>query len=812
MCKLRYNIFTVFILLVLIASGLYGQTVVGEWKNYTSSLGMQDVVQYEDELYIATSGGLLIFAENNQKFNIFKDDAGLSSLDIQTAKFDDNQILWLGMAEGELNFFDATQKQVLQNYIVNYDLANFRENLSNITVINGNGNDCFVACQKQMQWGLLHFIKKSGQYYYKDYYFQYPENLAGINDLIIHNNNIFIATGEGLIRGDFVNTNLKSPDVWNFINDTDELNITSIIKLDNQVYFAGNSALYRLENNGIIKVDNDLNGNINKIYTIDQNNIRILTDNGVHDYDLLNEQLQQVVSEKAIDIISGQAPHLYGITGETGLWHFDGEKAQYYLPNTLISNKYSSIYVDGDRIAAASDRGISFSTEKGWYNIVRTGDYEQPFKGLTINNVDPDYFSAGSLAYHITGNGKIWSLVKRQNKYYATLHRSTIKNNNKGGLLSFDPLDPQNYTVYDTTDNIITASAGVGEGSAHYLVPAAMKKDPQGNLWIISQYAQNGNVLTVLTPEDEWHHFSIADSDGLLNHFLNDLTFGPDNKVWIASTTFNTAPISNGGIFMLDYNGTLEDKSDDSWKRFDQTDGLESNNAFSLDFDQTGILWIMTIAGIQKAEVIDNDLNFLYFSNGKYNLFSNLSFANFCRIKSDRDNNVWFSTEDEGMKIYSKTGEWWPLGQLNDSLDFSEGFTKENSDILSNTVLDFDFNEEDGKVYFATDNGISVLKYRYPVMQKEYKNLTAFPSPFIIPKHTKLVIDGLLENSSVKIMTLTGKVVRTIDENSEIIKGRQLHWDGRNDDGNYIGSGVYIVMAYNNEGKSKAGKIAVVRQ
>jgi flagellar hook assembly protein FlgD len=61
-------------------------------------------------------------------------------------------------------------------------------------------------------------------------------------------------------------------------------------------------------------------------------------------------------------------------------------------------------------------------------------------------------------------------------------------------------------------------------------------------------------------------------------------------------------------------------------------------------------------------------------------------------------------------------------------------------------------------------------------------------------------------------MTLTGELVVKINHNNDMVKGRQLHWDGRNKDGNYISSGVYIVMAYNDEGKSKAGKIAVVRE
>ncbi|MCF7885872.1 MAG: hypothetical protein K9M80_05195, partial [Candidatus Marinimicrobia bacterium] len=720
------KLYPLIIIFVLILSFGFakGQSVVGEWQNYTSSLYMQEGVNYHDYLYIATTGGLLTFSTVNNQFDNYKKPSGLSSLEINSIAIDDNNMLWLGMAEGEINFFDVKAKQTAPDYVRNYDINSFQKELNNVSVIRGNGNSFFAACQRQRQWGLIHFVKEKQEYLYKDYYFKFPDNINVITDLLLENNIIYLATGSGILAGDFINSNLKSPEQWEMIDNSESLNIGNLVESNGSIYFVGDKNLFKLEENRIIKLDNQQNGKIKKVYPIDAANLGLLVNSGVYNYNLKSEQASKVISNNAIDLITGESSNLFGITEGQGLWVYDGEHTDSYIPNTLISNKFSSISIGKKgQIAAASSKGLSFSTENGWYNVVRTNDYEQLFKGLTINEVDPNYFSACSLAYNLTSDGKIWSLVKRKEKYYATLHRSSIRNKHKGGLLTFDPDHPQNYTVYDTTNNVLTASAGIGEGSETYMVPAGMKLDNQGNLWIINQYAQNGNVITVLDNNDEWHHFSIKDFDGL-THFLNDMAFDSNQRVWFSSTTWSGDPYSHGGIFMLDFNGTLADKSDDSWKRFDKSEGLESNNVFSLDIDQTGTLWIMTIAGIQKAEVVNSDLNFMYFNNGKYNLFSNLSFAKFCRLQVDLDNNIWFSTEDEGVKIYSKKGEWLPLGDLGDSLDYSEGFTEDNSDILSNTVLDFDFNEEEGKVYFATDKGISVLKYRYPVMQKNYKELT----------------------------------------------------------------------------------------
>ena len=43
--------------------------------------------------------------------------------------------------------------------------------------------------------------------------------------------------------------------------------------------------------------------------------------------------------------------------------------------------------------------------------------------------------------------------------------------------------------------------------------------------------------------------------------------------------------------------------------------------------------------------------------------------------------------------------------------------------------------------------------------------------------------------------------------------GLVAYWDGRDDDGNLVSSGVYIVIAFDQEGNSvETGKIAVLRE
>jgi len=70
-----------------------------------------------------------------------------------------------------------------------------------------------------------------------------------------------------------------------------------------------------------------------------------------------------------------------------------------------------------------------------------------------------------------------------------------------------------------------------------------------------------------------------------------------------------------------------------------------------------------------------------------------------------------------------------------------------------------------------------------------------------------LMFDNLTTDAKIKIFTLSGELVRTVDYKSA--DGR-TPWDGKNIKGEYVASGVYI--AFIDSGKStKSVKIAVIK-
>ena len=183
-----------------------------------------------------------------------------------------------------------------------------------------------------------------------------------------------------------------------------------------------------------------------------------------------------------------------------------------------------------------------------------------------------------------------------------------------------------------------------------------------------------------------------------------------------------------------------------------------------------------------------------------YPYFPSIFFNDFSRIRFDPRGNIWITTQSNGVYILTEDGNYWP--DIN-------GLNTSNSNLLSNHVNDISFDSKEGLAYIATNKGVSIAKIPYADKKKSYKSVEIFPSPYIIPNIKPLTINGLKDNSSIKIMSLNGLVFRSINKSD--VKGYQAFWDGRDDGGNLVGSGIYLIAVYNDD-SSLIEKIAVIRK
>lgn len=92
-----------------------------------------------------------------------------------------------------------------------------------------------------------------------------------------------------------------------------------------------------------------------------------------------------------------------------------------------------------------------------------------------------------------------------------------------------------------------------------------------------------------------------------------------------------------------------------------------------------------------------------------------------------------------------------------------------------------------------------------------YDNLSytkAYPNPYKSSSgHSRIIFMNLTENSTIKIYTISGELIKVIKEQI----GGMAEWDVRNKKGKKIASGIYIYLITNKAGEKKKGKIAIVK-
>jgi hypothetical protein len=122
-------------------------------------------------------------------------------------------------------------------------------------------------------------------------------------------------------------------------------------------------------------------------------------------------------------------------------------------------------------------------------------------------------------------------------------------------------------------------------------------------------------------------------------------------------------------------------------------------------------------------------------------------------------------------------------------------------------ILDLAVDQKDGSVWVSTDRGISRYESSSLPPLKKLKTVKAYPNPFR-SQHTHLVINPVPINATVRILSESGAVLRTLRPNE--IEGNQAQWDGRDQQGRRVNPGLYY-YSVESSGETERGKVVVAR-
>jgi hypothetical protein len=86
------------------------------------------------------------------------------------------------------------------------------------------------------------------------------------------------------------------------------------------------------------------------------------------------------------------------------------------------------------------------------------------------------------------------------------------------------------------------------------------------------------------------------------------------------------------------------------------------------------------------------------------------------------------------------------------------------------------------------------------------KTLVVYPNPFNYSEKDgqRIYIEGLKDDSTVHILSVDGRLIRRFDT-----RGGRASWDGLDDAGRRVATGIYMVVGTHESGDRGTGKILI---
>tara|TARA_B100000965_G_scaffold151176_1_gene125655 strand:- start:4453 stop:6807 length:2355 start_codon:yes stop_codon:yes gene_type:complete len=780
-----------FYIIIFISGLLLSQSRIQEWKAYTSPLHINDLTEYNDLIICATNGGLLLYDKNKKNFTTLTVVDQLVSTGVNIIEVENDSSIWLGglSPDGFIQVYD------LKN---NLSISKFDFDLTEIIDISIADSICFIAFIDNQDWGVMEFIVSDNKWIYRDIYRNWPINFDSINSIEISGDKILVGTSQGLLIGNWKESNLKDPGNWQQFQielfgevRLIESNINNVLLLyNNGIYVLNLGQEISLEiiwnyldpSEQLIEVIKDSEG---IFWGILANKIIRLNLTGI-EWSLNTENNYSFTS------LSGLSKDKLYIGSELGIMVLDKDTKviDHEIPNAPLTNQISALTILNDgRLVAGSKFGISIKESWGWRNITE-GDEINISSSFNPQRYAVDYLP-------INFGGFISDLEQGPDGLLYCAIRGTYPEPRRhgGGIVIIDIDNIENFTLIDT--------AYLDYYADEYMIVKDIEFDQLGVMWAANTYSTTRrSPIALKDMNNVWGSINLASSNNLLSYTPNTIAFDSFNRVWIGSfeDDLNSPPAKNGGLVFMYYEGSILEPSSTEWGQVDINPGYNNNTVWSLVINDEDILYILTPIGLKQITLQYSNSNPI--KRYGYTYFPNISFGKGSKLNIDSRNNIWASSPTDGIHILTEASTYWP------SID---GINEKNSQLLSNVVSDIAFDNDEGIAYISTNKGISVLRIPFSKPKENFNKIKIFPSPFSLPNSSPLVIDGLMDGAECKVLTITGKVLRTLNASNKGINGYQAFWDGKDEQGRWVSTGVYLISFTEIKGNYGFEKIAVIK-
>lgn len=724
---------------------------IGEWKNYTDMKNVVALVCTRDAIWAATSGGMFRYTVRDSTFTKFTNSEGLTGNDVSAIGLDENGAIWLGEQSGAIDVYSPSKKS--WQYIRDISLST--KQLKSVNAFFSSGDSMYIAT------GFGVSLFSLSRFEFKDTYSNFGSfanpNVTGV---LISRGRFFISTTGGLAVSRPNSTNLAAPESWDVFTNPASANAVAAFR--GNVYAGTDAGLYVYQN-GTWSLSNGITQAIRTL---------VSTDSML--YAAVRTAVISVSPSSVVSVLGGQSPALISVAaldsskrvivgfrdGGMGIMNPDGSGWTQSVPNGPASNFFSSLAIDENgTLWAASAR----SSGRGFYSF--DGSRWKNYNLATLPQLKTnDYFNI--------------AIGPNNSKWIGSWGGGVALMNSSGDLVR----------VFDDKYPGLVGSVPT---DLKYIVPGKAAADRFGTMWVPLSGSLSGDVLWRMKPDSSWESVRAASSNSF--NLVFSVTIDRNGTKWCSNSLPEHQPQFRNFMF---YNESVNIPGSmaDHWGEVTVADGLTSGEIYCTVEDKNGSLWVGTAAGVT---IISEPLRPA--SHISKVFLGAVRDQRINAIAVDPLNNKWLGTK-QGVIVLSPDGT---------SLLAHYDVTNTDGKLVANNVLSIVFDDKRGFAYFGTEKGLSSLEIAAIETEEKLSSLEVAPNPFILPDEPSVMIKGLVENTTIKILSTTGGLVRQFAAQG----GGRAFWDGTDSKGAVVGSGVYVVVAYAENGNQvSTAKIAVVRK
>ena len=791
MLKIRF-----FSFLILTVSLFYGQqnklsietetSIYSNWNTYFSYNLISSIDNGESVIYFASYNSIFSYDTSSNQIEKFDTLNELSGDEISAFYYSEiNNNIVIGYSSGFLQIIDLNS-----NSIINiYDILNKPTIPPNNKTINDffqSGDQLLISTGYGVSIYNLNGYEFGDTYYIGDFATQ-----INVTSTFIHENFIYASSPDlGILRAN-INSNLIDFNNWQtiYFGDIQEL------------FYDGENIFFYTDNN-IMRINDEEITSIltleNQIININSSDSKfiIITDEKCLIY---NDQLTQLVYE--IDSETYLSGFNEGIIKDNYIYIATNEKGVLIINNN--SGDFSYLKPDGPL------ENDIFSVEtlnnKTWVSYGNYTEYFNPYplKFSGLSNYDENLNSW----FNISKDSIPESAVNLNNISINPFNNDNVFISSfEGGILEIEDL---NIIEFYDNNNSGLESLSINDPLYESVRISDIEFDQNGVLWILNSRIDSP-LKSFNLDNNSWNSYDFTEiiNDGFQDELgFNDIEVDDYGNKWIAG-------LRSGLIGFNNESGTNQLR-----KVFSQDQSnMPSSYVKSIAVDNNNHLWIGTIQGLRVLYNTSNFFDTSVVTTQQIVILEDgiprelLEQQYISDIEVDGANNKWVATIGSGVFYFSPNGQ-----------QTIHHFTKENSPLPSNNINDISINYSNGKVYFATDNGLVSYNTGSTSSSENFSNTYIYPNPVRPEFNTefeKVKITGLTQNVNIKITDIEGNLVAEAQSNINSryrnfnleIDGGTAFWNGKNLRNRLVSSGVYIIMLSDLDSyETKILKLMIVR-